>query len=127
MENFKELVKYWVKLDNKIIENRNTNKTLEKKKKETDKKIIQFIQNEKLQEMNFKLNDNTKIVYKESISTSGITQKLLQKSLDDFFIKTQEAKIGKEKALLHSQYLFEFILKQRSNKVNYNIKRVSYK
>lgn len=124
MDSFKKYVKDWVELDNEILENKNKNKILEKEKKKIDTKIIQFIENRNLQNTNFKLNDNTKMIYKESISTSGITQKLLKTALEEFFIKTQSSKIGKENALNHAKYLYDFILKQRSTKVNYNIKRV---
>ena len=109
MNNFKNLVKYWVDLDNQITENKNKNKSLEKEKKKIDSKIIQFIQNRNLQKTNFKLNDNTKMIYKETISTSGITQKLLKTSLDKFFIETQSSKIGKNKALQYSQQLYDYI------------------
>lgn len=124
MDNFKSIVKKWVELDNEINENKNKNKILEKNKKTLDVKIIDFIKNRNLQDTKFKLNDNTKIIYKESVSNSGITQKLLKKSLEDYFLKNQFLKIDKNTSLKLIESLYNFILQQRNSKTNYNIKRI---
>ena len=124
MENFKSIIKKWVELDNEINKNKNKNKILEKNKKTLDLKIINFIKNRNLQNTKFKLNDNTKIIYKESVSTSGITQKLLKKSLEDFFLKNKFLNMDTMTSTKLVESLYNFILQQRNSKTNYNIKRV---
>ena len=128
-----DLVKEWVKLDNIVTKNTIEVKEIKdkvneevkavaervlsetEKKKEIEKDIIEYVQDNKLDTMQLKISDGV-ITFGKKITPKPITQKWLREILQ---------KYGEEhpNKLFESTTVIEYILSNIEKKVDYSINR----
>jgi len=115
--SFKKILSDYENLELKIDKIEETLKSLRKEKNSLQTIIINSLDEKGLKGKSINLG-TSKIIYEDKITSTGLSQSLIKKALDEYFIQQYAGKYGDDKALLKSKELFNFILKSRSEKIN---------
>ncbi len=83
MDEFKEILKMWITIDDEILNSKNRIKELKKKKVDITPKILEFMKDNNLENLN--LNNKDKLKYHITSSKKSLSKKYILDNLSVYF------------------------------------------
>lgn len=110
-EELVDLVKQWIQYDEELKAKKKEVKTLREKQKELTNSLSLVMDSKNIDGLN--LNDKSRLIYKKQKVKGGVTKKLLNQTLAEFFEDDELSSV------------IQHIMSQRTEKVLNNIERKS--
>lgn len=127
IDNLKKVISQYIALNNEIKEMDKKTKLKRDQKNSLEKYLIDTFKFNNLHNKEIAVTNNQSLKFVENDKKEALSQKYIKKTLQYFFVTNYSHTLKKARCVEKSNEIFDFLLKNREEKKNYNIKIIKNK